>query len=66
MDVFSAKVDPIELIYFALCQATQGTNLGYTQHKNGMGKIPRFFGLTPFVGPLKIFVCEKNWLKNTS
>jgi hypothetical protein len=58
--------DRIELIPFASFHATPDTYNRQTTYNSENFEIPFFLRLTPFVGPLRIFVGEKNTVSRYS
>ena len=61
LDVFSRQGDRIELIPFALSQASSDTSLDYTQGAFWRHKISDYFDTIPLLGePEKRYVSEKN------
>ena len=60
LDVFSGQGGRIELIPFALSQASWDTSLDYPQHIIPKTLKFHFLWLTPLEGPLKIYYDEQN------
>ena len=61
LNVFSQQGGLIELIPFALGQASLDTSLEYPKHIIPRTLKSTFFRLTPLVGPLKLFFNEKKY-----